>query len=143
MLQCKNWRGYETRHGGSCSSEHSLGCAVHQVELRPVKVYKIRHHLVLPEVVYGFGKLAREDEGGWACRQLQFRIEIVLQHEVQRFLHEIGLNGDTRMPSSEEKLTTLEGLAGSTWNLRRAAAIACALSMRLEYIASRYAIFAS
>jgi hypothetical protein len=62
---------------GCCSFEYSLGCAVHQVELCPVIVYKLWHCLVLPETVYSFGELTREDEGRWTCRRLQFRIEIV------------------------------------------------------------------
>ena len=63
------------------SPEHSLGCTVHQVKPCPIKVYKIRHYLVSPEVVYGLGKLSREDEGRWACRRLLLRIEVVLQNE--------------------------------------------------------------
>ena len=64
--------------GGGCSPKHSLRRTVHQVELRPVMIYEIRHHLVSPEMVYGVGKLAREDEGRLACRRLQLRIKIIL-----------------------------------------------------------------
>lgn len=74
---------------------------------------------------------------------MQLGIEIVFQHLLQCLLRGLGLENDTRLVRSERELTTLAGSAGSTLNLCIAAATACALSRRLEYMASRYEILVS